>query len=155
MIAAEVSAQIQKCREAGLPLTHADSHQHVHNEPMVFQVIQSVLKDNGIQHLRISRNMDILPRVSPKRIAKSCFNGWLKLHGLRGTDYFGTVKNFVEFRNANHVAGASFEIMTHPSFDVSGLLIDHTDNLPLADRLGDAFCSLHLDSYRSQQRRAA
>ena len=155
MIAAEVSAQIRKCRAAGLPLTHADSHQHVHNEPMVFRAIQPVLKDSGIQHLRISRNMDLLPRMSPKRIAKSCFNRWLKLHGLRGTDYFGTVENFVNFRSTQQVAGASFEIMTHPSFDESGQLIDHTDHLPLADRLATAFRGLRPGGYQSQQLRAA
>lgn len=155
MIAIEISAQIQKCRDAGLPLTHADSHQHVHNEPAVFQAIQPVLKDFGIQHLRISRNMDLFPRFSPKRIAKACFNHWLTLHGLRGTDYFGTVENFVNFRCSQQVTGASFEIMTHPSFDASGHLIDHTDNLPLADRLANAFRGLQLSGYRPQRLRAA
>ena len=155
MIAAEVSAQIQKCRAAGLPLTHADSHQHVHNEPMVFQAIQPVLKESGIRRLRISRNMDLLSRVSPKRIAKSCFNHWLTLHGLRGTDYFGTVENFVNFRRTQRVAGASFEIMTHPSFDEHGTLIDHTDHLPLADRLANALQDLQISGYRREQRRVA
>lgn len=155
LISSEISAQIQKCRDAGLPLTHADSHQHVHNEPAVFQAIQPVLKDFGIQHLRISRNMDVLPQISPKRIAKACFNHWLTLRGLRGTDYFGTVENFVNFRCAERVAGASFEIMTHPSFDDAGQLIDHTDNLPLAERLADAFRGLQLSGYRPQQLRAA
>jgi predicted glycoside hydrolase/deacetylase ChbG (UPF0249 family) len=155
MIASEVSAQIQKCHVAGLPLTHADSHQHVHNEPAVFQAIQPVLKDFGIQHLRISRNMDVMPQISPKRIAKVCFNHWLTLHGLRGTDYFGTVENFVNFRCGQRVTGASFEIMTHPSFDASGQLIDHTDNLPLADRLFTAFRGMHISAYRPSQLRAA
>ena len=73
-IAAEVAAQIARCRDAGLPLTHADSHQHVHNEPMVLLAIQPILKNSGIRYLRISRNMDSLPPVSAKSIAKSCFN---------------------------------------------------------------------------------
>ncbi len=153
MIAAEVSAQIQKCRAAGLPLTHADSHQHVHNEPMVFQSIQPVLKESGIQNLRISRNMDLLPGISFKRIAKSCFNRWLTLHGLRGTDYFGTVENFVNFRCAEYVAGASFEIMTHPSFDESGQLIDHTDGRPLCERLARAFRDLKIVGYSSRRQK--
>ena len=92
--------------------------------------------------------MDSLSRISPKRIAKSCFNYWLTLHGLRGTDYFGTVENFADFRSTQRVAGASFEIMTHPAFDESNVLIDHTDNLPLATRLENAFRGLHLCGYR-------
>lgn len=155
MIASEASAQIQKCRDAGLPLTHADSHQHVHNEPAVFQAILPVLKDSGIQHLRISRNMDVLPQLSRKRIAKLCFNGWLTLHGLRGTDYFGTVENLVNFRRTRHIAGASIEIMTHPSFDNAGQLIDHTDKMPLVERLANACRGLQLSGYRPQQLRAA
>ena len=147
MIAAEVGAQIQRCRAAGLPLTHADSHQHVHNEPMVFLAIQPVLKRLGIRHLRISRNMDSWPIASPKRIAKSCFNRWIALHGLRGTDYFGTVENFEHFRSAERLATASIEILTHPSLDPAGKLIDHLDNLPLADRLARAFCDLRLSGY--------
>lgn len=147
MIAAEVAAQIQRCRDAGLPLTHADSHQHVHNEAMVLQAIQPVLKRSGIRYLRISRNMDSLPMVSPKSIAKSCFNSWIAMNGLRGTDYFGTVENFEHFRSANRLAGASFEILTHPSLDQHGVLIDHLDHLSLADRLARVFQNLRLSGF--------
>ncbi len=147
MIAAEVGAQIQRCRAAGLPLTHADSHQHVHNEPMVFRAIQPVLKHLGIRHLRISRNMDSLPVVSSKYVAKLCFNRWVAFHGLRGTDYFGSVENFVHFRSTDRLSGVSIEILTHPSFDQGGTLIDHFDNLPLQDRLARAFCDLRLAGY--------
>lgn len=147
MIAAEVGAQIRRCRDAGLPLTHADSHQHVHNEPMVFLAIQPVLKRLGIRHLRISRNMDSLPIVSPKHMAKLCFNHWISLHGLRGTDYFGTVENFEQFRSEDRLATASIEILTHPSLNQQGTLIDHLDNLPLNDRLARVFRDLRLSAY--------
>jgi len=155
MIAAEVSAQIQRCRNAGLPLTHADSHQHVHTEPMVLMAIQPVLKRFGIRHLRISRNMDSLSAFSTKRIAKSCFNRWIALHGLRGTRFFGTVENFEHFRRMNWLSGSSFEILTHPSFDQHGTLIDHLDNLPLSDRLAHAFQGIPLSSYANADARDA
>ena len=147
MLAAEAAAQIQRCRMAGLPLTHADSHQHVHTEPMVLQAIMPVLKEFQIRRLRISRNMDSRSLISPKRVAKSCFNRWLTIHGIRGTDYFGTVENFENYRAANLLAGRSFEIMTHPSLDAHGALIDHIDNLLLADRLANAFRDLQLSGY--------
>ena len=146
-ISAEVTTQIQRCRWAGLRLTHADSHQHVHNEPMVFLAVQSVLKQQGILHLRISRNMDLLPRTSIKQFAKVCFNQLIAAHGLRGTDYFGSVSNFEQFRNANLLDYASFEILTHPSFDERGILVDHVENLPLADRLASVFCGIPLAAY--------
>ena len=67
MIAAEVVAQIQRCRDAGLPLTHADSHQHVHNEPMVLLAILPVLKHLGVRHLRISTDA-----VASRSVARKC-----------------------------------------------------------------------------------
>ena len=91
--------------------------------------------------------MDSLPVTSRKRIAKSCYNRWIAFHGLRGTDYFGTVENFEHFRSADRLATASIEILTHPSLDQEGTLIDHLDNLPLADRLARAFCDLRLSGY--------
>lgn len=147
MIAAEVFAQIQRCRDAGLPLTHADSHQHVHNEPMVLMAIRPVLRQLDIRYLRISRNMDARPALSPKAVAKACFNRWIAHCDLRGTSYFGTVENFEQFRTRNRLPGSTFEILTHPSFDQDGTLIDHLDNLPLADRLAHAFQGLNLSGY--------
>ncbi|HQX53055.1 MAG TPA: ChbG/HpnK family deacetylase [Planctomycetaceae bacterium] len=146
-IASEITAQIQRCHNAGLRLTHADSHQHVHNEPMVFLAIQSALKQQGIRHLRISRNMDSMPRTSVKQFSKSCFNQMIAFHGLRGTDYFGAVSNFEQFRNANLLGRASFEILTHPSFDEQGVLIDHVENYPLAGRLATAFHGIAISAY--------
>ncbi len=146
-VASEITAQIQRCRKAGLRLTHADSHQHVHNEPMVFLAIQSALKQQGITHLRISRNMDSMSRISVKRVFKSCFNQMIAFHGLRGTDYFGAVSNFEQFRNASLLGHASFEILTHPSFDGQGVLIDHVENAPLAERLATAFHGIELSAY--------
>ena len=92
--------------------------------------------------------MDSLPVVSPKRIAKSCFNRWIALNGLRGTDYFGTVENFEHFRSTDRLATASVEIMTHPSLDQHGTVIDHLDNRPLADRLTYVFRDLCLSGYK-------
>jgi predicted glycoside hydrolase/deacetylase ChbG (UPF0249 family) len=161
MIAAEVSAQIERCQDAGLPLTHADSHQHVHNEPMVFMAIRPVLKRYGIRCVRISRNMDPLPITSPKRIAKACFNRWIAISGLHRTSYFGTVENLERFRAGGRLSNLSIEVLTHPSFDQDGILIDHLDNLPLFDRLKQAFRGVQLSSYagvdahRPQQLRAA
>ncbi|MEZ6033611.1 MAG: ChbG/HpnK family deacetylase [Planctomycetaceae bacterium] len=147
MIAAEVEAQILRCRRAGLQLTHADSHQHVHNEPLVLMAIQPVLTRLGIRNLRISRNMDPLPVLSPKRLAKEALNRWISILGFRRTNFFGTVANFQAFRAANRLSDCSFEIMTHPFISDDGALTDHVDELPLADRLELAFKGLKLSSY--------
>ena len=76
------------------------------------------------------------------------FNQLIAAQGLRGTDYFGSVSNFEQFRNANLLDYASFEILTHPSFDERGILVDHVENLPLADRLASVFRGIPLAAYR-------
>ncbi len=149
LIRAEVTAQIKRCRTAGLPLSHADSHQHVHTEPMVFLAMRAPLKEQGIRHLRLSRNMDPLPRRSPKQIAKLAFNQVIVACGFRRTDYFGSVSNFEQFQTADKIDGASFEILTHPSYDDSGSLVDHVEGGVLIERLREVFKNHRLSSYSS------
>jgi hopanoid biosynthesis associated protein HpnK len=56
----EFRAQIEKCLEAGLPLTHLDSHQHVHALPSLFRMVCRLAREYRITGLRI-------PRESPWR----------------------------------------------------------------------------------------
>jgi hypothetical protein len=116
---------------------------------MVLLAMQPILKKCGIRFLRISRNMDALPLTSAKSVAKACFNQVIAAWSLRGTDYFGTVENFEDFRTNGRLQGASLEILTHPSFDQDGVLIDHLDGQPLADRLSHAFRDFRLSAYQS------
>jgi len=51
-IAAELKAQIEKIRGAGIEPTHADTHKHTHAHPRVLSVVCSVLKDSGIRRIR-------------------------------------------------------------------------------------------------------
>jgi hypothetical protein len=88
---------------------------------------------------------------------------WPRLEQLGLADYFRypAIHWGPQSRSVQQIADElninvdTFEIMTHPSFDESGQLIDHTDNLPLADRLANAFRGLHLCGYQPQQLPAA
>jgi predicted glycoside hydrolase/deacetylase ChbG (UPF0249 family) len=47
-LADELRAQIRACRENGIPLTHADSHHHVHEEWGIAAVVIAVCREQGI-----------------------------------------------------------------------------------------------------------
>ena len=59
-IETELRAQLRKCSDAGLQLTHIDSHQHVHTLPSILTIVLRAAKDHGIKRVR-------LPLDSPSR----------------------------------------------------------------------------------------
>ncbi|MCU0428589.1 MAG: ChbG/HpnK family deacetylase [Cytophagaceae bacterium] len=54
-VAMEVRAQIIKVKEAGFPITHADSHQHTHTFPLLSSIIAEELSRFSIQYIRYSK----------------------------------------------------------------------------------------------------
>jgi len=54
-LAAELRAQIDRVRAAGLQVTHLDSHRHAHVMPGIFPVVARVAIETGIRVLRIPR----------------------------------------------------------------------------------------------------
>ena len=54
-IRAEMRAQLAKALDFGLALTHADSHQHVHMNPVIFAVLEEEASKFGIRRIRLSR----------------------------------------------------------------------------------------------------
>jgi predicted glycoside hydrolase/deacetylase ChbG (UPF0249 family) len=54
-LAAEVRAQIERVRQAGIAVTHLDSHRHAHVLPGIFPVVCRVAIESGIRAIRIAR----------------------------------------------------------------------------------------------------
>jgi chitin disaccharide deacetylase len=52
---AELRAQIERVRQAGITVTHLDSHRHAHVLPGVFATVRRVAIEAGIRVLRIPR----------------------------------------------------------------------------------------------------
>ena len=136
ILASEIRAQIQRCRAFRIPLTHLDSHYHLHNEWAVAQVVISVARAEGIPYVRIARNVG--PGLScPKRWYKASLNRYLSRVGMARTRYFGSAKDIAVFRK--HLTGqskdtmaerASFEVMIHPTLTSEGL-VDAADGKPI------------------------
>jgi predicted glycoside hydrolase/deacetylase ChbG (UPF0249 family) len=56
-IKTEMSAQIRKVQDAGLNITHLDSHQHIHMVPRLFRLLLALMKDHQIPFIRIPNEL--------------------------------------------------------------------------------------------------
>ena len=95
---AELAAQIEKILATGLPVTHVDSHQHLHVLPPVWPVVTALMKKYGIHRLRLPREPyrfkiftvppgRMLGRDALTFLARRAARDAAKLH-FSGTDYF-------------------------------------------------------------------
>jgi chitin disaccharide deacetylase len=54
-IRTEIRAQLSRALDLGLALTHVDSHQHVHMNPVLFEALEEEASAFGIRRIRFSR----------------------------------------------------------------------------------------------------
>jgi predicted glycoside hydrolase/deacetylase ChbG (UPF0249 family) len=125
-LAEEIRAQISRCRKLGVPLTHVDSHYHLHTNMALARVLVGVMREQGLCRLRISRNCGRGIGMT-KRIYKNLFNDWLRRKGVAATKYFGSPEDFLYLANRDARAigpEESVEIMIHPVLDDAGEIVD-------------------------------
>ena len=130
-LAEEIRAQIARCRERGLSLTHADSHHHIHEEWAVANVLIPILKESGIPYLRVMRNT--ARRVSPvRKVYAWMLSGYLRRKGIRRTERFGSVYNYLDLLAQGAIGPESFEVMIHPILE-GGALVEKETRKVLKD----------------------
>lgn len=114
-IGTELESQIERVTAAGVPVTHLDSHHHVHTIPELFPLTLRLAKRHRIRWIRQSRNIYRAGESVPAslRLKKNLWNSALSLSGRRRTDYFGSL---LDLTNAatSIPAGSCVEIMLHP-----------------------------------------
>lgn len=136
----ELRTQIERCRGKGLRLTHVDSHHHIHEEMGVLGVVIPLMREFDILYIRIMGNT-----------AESCtlhrclytmlYNGFLKYRGLSKTHYFGSVDQYIAFKERccrKTITGRVFEIMTHPMTNSDGIIVDALNRCPMERLIGSA-----------------
>lgn len=119
----ELSAQIEKLRDLGFSISHADSHHHIHTDVFFIKTIERVLIKYGINKIRIHRNFGKIPFY--KKIVKDCYNQKLTKHGFSTTEKMGSLEDLANFSEIirNHFC----EIMVHPDFNANGEIVDRID----------------------------
>jgi len=124
VVADELRAQIRRCRQAHLPVTHIDSHTHAHTIPGVADIVLGVAKESGIRAVRISRNCGKTNSLL-KEIYRWWFNARLRRHGFHTTAYFGEIHDILYSfsRHLELVHRNQIEIMIHPDI-IDGKILD-------------------------------
>lgn len=119
----ELESQIIRCRQNGIPLTHADSHQHIHTEWAIGFIVMELAKRYNIPYLRITRNVGVGITLT-KKLYKWIYNARIRIAGLARTQYFGTLEDLIYFKQNNKKQNVSFEIMVHPVLNNKKEIVD-------------------------------
>ena len=73
-IETELRAQIERLQGAGLRLVHANSHQHLHVLPRIFEVVLRLAEEHGIPWVRVPADPLPLRRPSPRALEIGILN---------------------------------------------------------------------------------
>ncbi|TFF38783.1 ChbG/HpnK family deacetylase [Mucilaginibacter psychrotolerans] len=119
----EIHAQINNALQHGVPVSHIDSHYHLHTLPSL----------NGL-FLQAARHYQLKLRLAQTYREGSYLKYWYRKYinqklidnGLNYTHKFETVALFLANVQARP-AGEKVEVMLHPTFDAAGDLTDHFD----------------------------
>ena len=136
----EISAQVQKYKATGLSIHHADSHHHIHNAPNIYRIFMRVMEEQGIRRIRKLRNIGSIS--FPKRLAKQYYNMQLDRLGLSFTDYFGELSDFESFDDSK-LDRKTLEIMIHPDYDASSILIDRDTSADYSCPFGEPLSAIY------------
>jgi chitin disaccharide deacetylase len=121
----EFAAQIEKVQKAGIPISHVDTHHHIHETYTVAQIILALLKSYNVPSMRILNNLK-KPTVFYKSGYRKLVNIYIKINHVNYSDYFGNQLEVISLvRNYPFVLNdKKIETMVHPDYNQMGKLID-------------------------------
>ena len=141
----EISAQIDLCQTSGLPVTHIDSHHHVHTELPILKSIMRVARTKGVSSIRKSRNLGSISQVS--MLYKKWINCLMRRKGFWTTDYFSNLDELANNPEALKQQGKSFEIMVHPGLNSNGEVFDCHEKTDFGKKVKDLLSDTSLSPY--------
>ena len=143
-VAEELTAQWQTCTRNGIPLTHLDTHRHVHTSWGIASVIIQLKEELGIPAVRIHWN--IVPPADPlKRIYYRLINQRFRNAGLAATA-FGAQTTQGALAIRQHMM--PLEIMVHPIMSSDGRVIDHLEKRALDEIIAEFDFQMRFVSFR-------
>ena len=121
----EFAAQIKKVRDAGIQITHVDTHHHIHESLSVTQIILTLLKKHNIPSMRILNNLNRSTRFY-KSGYRIIINRIIKLYGVNYSDFLGNQLEAIRQleQDPTFFKSKKLEIMVHPDFNKDGIVID-------------------------------
>jgi chitin disaccharide deacetylase len=129
----ELSAQMAKVRDAGLRVTHVDTHKHTHLLPPVLDAVCRIAEEHGVKWIRRPFDYPITPGPSEIPMAvravnramgsvRRMFHTKMARHGCGSTDHFAGFQLTGRFSHEDVVhlierlPEGWTEFMVHPGF---------------------------------------
>jgi predicted glycoside hydrolase/deacetylase ChbG (UPF0249 family) len=116
---AELCAQAERIRGAGITITHADTHHYVHTLRALSPIFAEVCHRCKIDSIRLNRTLDT--PAHPRATDDRTDNRFWREQGLRTAEHFGRYSDLFETQIPERT-----ELLVHPDFDKDGRLIDRT-----------------------------
>ncbi|RJP14559.1 MAG: ChbG/HpnK family deacetylase [Candidatus Abyssobacteria bacterium SURF_5] len=137
----EFRAQLERITSAGIPITHIDSHQHIHLAPPIFAIVIGLALEFGISWVRmpfapvrtVGCNGDIGGKMKKALLRRLAAWNLRTLRGtkLRWADYHvgiehaGCLREDALLRVLQELPDAVVELSCHPGADNAALNRDH------------------------------
>ena len=132
----EWCAQIDRVAAAGIPISHVDSHNHVHTKPALFPVLKSLQRRYRIRQVRLSKNLYTADQPCSRALLlkKRLYNAALRsIYRTHTTDAFTEFETFTRLSPSATAECRTIELMVHPGASYAGL----ETNLLQSDWLND------------------
>jgi chitin disaccharide deacetylase len=125
----EFAAQIEKVKNAGIQITHIDTHHHIDEVWSITQIIMALLKKYSIPSMRILNNLNKSSSFYKKTYRK-LVNKFIKINHANFTDYLGNQLEAATqlVNDPSFCDDKKLEIMVHPDYSSDGLIIDKIKN---------------------------
>ncbi len=117
----ELATQVQRVFDAGIPVSHFDSHEHIHTLPKLFPVLKSLQREFGIRKVRSTINLlSPTERMGTLRSLKKRLFYFCLSHGYQTTSPDG-LGLFGDFHAALETGSVPcfhhLELMAHPGHE--------------------------------------
>ena len=143
----ELTLQVQRILDAGVPISHFDSHNHIHTIPKLFPVLKSLQRKFGIRKVRTTINL--LPAghrmMGLRSLKKTAFRLALRhSYATQSPDGLGDFRDFYKLLKTGQIPRfRCLELMVHPgipnpkySDEVAALRSAWHDLLPPEIKIG-------------------
>jgi len=119
---AELKAQIEKIRAAGLHISHLDSHKHTHLVPSIFRTVVRLADEFGIPWVRLPLDSTVRLAKFPCAFGNRYYRRFARGKNVRMTDHFlgfqltGSLTEEIFARALNKPQEGTTEFMCHPGY---------------------------------------